>query len=42
MMKDDILLQTTLSQGFIQAVDAKTNTYNEVPDDLKTHLDIKF
>ena len=42
MMKDDILLQTTLLQGFIQAVDAKKKTYNEVPDDLKTHLDIKF
>ena len=42
MMKDDILLQTTLLQGFIQAVDAKTKTYNEGPDNPKTLLDIKF
>ena len=37
-MKDEILLHKNISQGGIQAVDAKTKTDSKVPDDIKTFL----
>ena len=37
-MKSGILLHTTLAQGGIQAVDAKTQADIEVPDYLNTSL----
>ena len=40
MMKDSILLQTIISHGGIQDVNAKTQTYSEVLGVLKTFLNI--
>ena len=41
-MKYEILLQTMLAQGGIQAVEAKSQTYIKVIDDLKTFIRLPY
>ena len=40
MLKAEILLHTTLDQGDIQTVDAKTQTDSEVSGDLRPFLSL--
>ena len=39
-MKAEILLQKMLAQGYIQAMDTISQTYNEVIDDLNNFINI--